>query len=165
MIQYVERNRARYEATDLDFVLSDYESLNSTEPFDCALFYDSLHRAVDERAALQSVFRALRPGGVVITHEPGAGHSKSPVSLRAMELYGVTEKDMPPAHIRDVCREIGFSGFQFLPDPTLAIISMYGINLAALTRIHQPWWRRLMQLGRLFADKTLQHGGLCVITK
>jgi hypothetical protein len=72
---------------------------------------------------------------------------------------------MPPAHIRDVCREIGFSGFQFLPDPTLAIISMYGINLAALTRVHQPWWRRLLQLGRLFADKTLQHGGLCVITK
>lgn len=165
MLQYAERNRARYEATDLDFVLSDYESLNFAEPFDCAVFYDSLHHAVDERSALQSVFRALRPGGIVITHEPGAGHSKSPDSLRAMELYGVTEKDMPPSHIRDLCREIGFSGFQFLPDPTLAIISMYGINLAALTRIQQPWWRRLLQLGRLFADKTLQHGGLCVITK
>ena len=36
MIQYAERNRARYEATDLDFVLSDYESLNFTKPFDCA---------------------------------------------------------------------------------------------------------------------------------
>ena len=56
MIQYAERNRARYEAADLDFVLSDYESLNFTEPFDCAVFYDSLHHAVDERAALQSVY-------------------------------------------------------------------------------------------------------------
>jgi SAM-dependent methyltransferase len=165
MIQYAERNRARYEAANLDFVLSDYESLNFSEPFDCAVFYDSLHHAVDERAALQSVFRALRPGGVLITHEPGSGHSKSPDSIRAMELYGVTEKDMPPIHIRDLCRTIGFSSFQFLPDPTLAIISMYGINLAALTRVHQPWWRRLLQLVRLFADQRLLHGGLCVITK
>jgi SAM-dependent methyltransferase len=165
MIDYAERNRARYEAADLEFVVSDYESLAFAEPFDCAVFYDSLHHAVDERAALRSVFRALRPGGILITHEPGAGHSKSPDSIRAMELYGVTEKDMAPAHIRDVCREIGFSQFRFLPDPTLTIISMYGINLAALTRVEQPWWRRVLQLGRLLADRTLQHGGLCVITK
>ena len=165
MIEYAERNRVRYEASDLEFVLSDYESLNFTDPFDCAVFYDSLHHAVDERAALESVHRALRPGGVLITHEPGAGHSKGPDSMRAMELYGVTEKDMPPSHIRDLCRAIGFSGFEFLPDPTLAIISMYGINLASLSRVSQPWWRRLLHLARLFADQRLQHGGLCLITK
>lgn len=165
MIQFAERNRSRYEAQSLDFVLSDYESLSFEEPFDCAVFYDSLHHAVDERAALESVFRALRPGGVLITHEPGAGHSKSPDSIRAMQLYGVTEKDMPPWHIRDVCLSIGYSSFRSLPDPTLVVISTYGINLAALTRIDQPWWRRLLQLGRLFADKTLQHGGLCIVTK
>jgi hypothetical protein len=72
---------------------------------------------------------------------------------------------MPPSYIRDVSRAIGFSGFEFLPDPTLAIISMYGINLASLSRVPQPWWRRLLQLSRLFADQRLQHGGLCVITK
>jgi SAM-dependent methyltransferase len=165
MIRHAERNRARYEATGLDFVLSDYEHLSFSEPFDCAVFYDSLHHAVDERAALECVFRALRPGGVLVTHEPGAGHSKSPDSLRAMELYGVTEKDMPPWHVRDLCRAIGFSDFQFLPDPTLAIISMYGINLAAMTRIHQPWWRRLLQLARLLADQRLEHCGLCLITR
>jgi hypothetical protein len=82
-----------------------------------------------------------------------------------MELYGVTEKDMPPHHIRDLCRSIGYSGFEFLPDPTLAIIGLYGINLAAMTRTAPPWWRRLLNLGRLFADNRLQHGGLCVITK
>lgn len=165
MIRYAERNRERYEATGLDFVLSDYESLNFSEPFDCAVFYDSLHHATDEKAALESVYRALRPGGVLVTHEPGAGHSKSPDSLRAMELYGVTEKDMAPIHIRDLCRQIGYSRFEFLPDPTLAVIAMYGINLAALKRIEQPWWRRLLQIGRLFADRRLQNGGICVITK
>jgi SAM-dependent methyltransferase len=165
MIRYAERNRARYEAKDLDFVVSDYESLNFEEPFDCAVFYDSLHHAVDERAALTSVYRALRPGGVLITHEPGAGHSKSPDSMRAMELYGVTEKDMPPAHIRDLCRQIGFSKFEFLLDPTLAVISVYGINLATLQHKARAWWRRPITLARLLLDRRLKTGGLCVITK
>ena len=165
MIRYAERNRERYGATDLDFVLSDYESLNFTELFDCAVFYDSLHHAIDEKSALETVHRALRPGGILITHEPGAGHSTSPDSLRAMELYGVTEKDMAPSHIRDLCQQIGYSRFEFFPDPTLAIIAIYGINLAGLTRIEQPWWRRLLQVGRLFTDRRLQHGGICVITK
>ncbi|MEO8186918.1 MAG: methyltransferase domain-containing protein [Burkholderiaceae bacterium] len=165
MIRFAERNRARYEASDLEFVVSDYESLNFAEPFDCAVFYDALHHAVDERAALESVYRALRPGGVLVTHEPGAGHSKSPDSVKAMELYSVTEKDMPPAHIRDLCKQIGYSNFRFLLDPTQAIIAAYGINMAALERVNRPWWRRLASVVRLLLDRRLQEGGLCVITK
>lgn len=170
MIDYAERNRARYEARNLDFIVSDYESMNFDEPFDCAVFYDSLHHAVDERAALLSVYRALRPGGILVTHEPGAGHAKSPDSLRAMKLFGVTEKDMPPSHIRDLCKEIGFSKFEFLLDPTLAIISVYGLNLATLQ--HQSlrdqvriWWRPPITLARLLLDRRLNTGGLCVLTK
>jgi SAM-dependent methyltransferase len=165
MIRYAERNRERYEAGNLDFIVSDYESIKLDGQFDCAVFYDSLHHAVDERAALASVYRALRPGGILITHEPGAGHSRSPDSIRAMELYGVTEKDMPPAHIRDLCREIGFSGFRSLLDPTLAIIGVYGINLATLQHGETPRWRRLAILLRQMLDRRLQIGGLCVITK
>jgi SAM-dependent methyltransferase len=165
MIAFAERNRERYEAEHLDFVLSDYESLNFAEPFDCAVFYDSLHHAVDERAALSCVYRALRPGGVLITHEPGEGHSKAPDSIRAMQLYGVTEKDMPPWHIRALAREIGYSRFDFLPDPTLAVLALYGVNLAALTRHEAPWWKRTLRTLRLFMDRRLGHGGLCVLTK
>jgi ubiquinone/menaquinone biosynthesis C-methylase UbiE len=165
MIEFAERNRTRYEAQNLDFVLSDYESLNFDEPFDCAVFYDSLHHAVDEKAALQSVYRALKPGGVLITHEPGTGHSQSADAKRAMELYGVTEKDMPPAHIRDVCRDIGFSSFEFLPDPTLTCMFTHSINLVSLTRMQFPLWRRLRHLFRLFTDRELKDGGLCIITK
>lgn len=170
MIDYAERNRDRYEAKSLDFIISDYESMKFDEPFDCAVFYDSLHHAVDERAALLSVYRALRPGGILVTHEPGAGHSKSPDSLRAMELFGVTEKDMPPYHIRDLGMEIGFSKFEFLLDPTLAIISVYGLNLATLQHHSlrdqvRVWWRRPVTLARLLLDRRLKTGGLCVLTK
>jgi SAM-dependent methyltransferase len=165
MIHWAKRNKRRYEAEHLDFVVGDYETLNFSEPFDTAVFYDSLHHASDERAALESAFRALRPGGTLVTHEPGSGHSKSPESLRAMELYGVTEKDMPPARIRDLCRQVGFSRFEFLPDPTLAVIAMYGINLSTLKQIDRPWWRRAARILRLVTDWKLQRGGICVITK
>ena len=60
MIRFAEQNKTRYEASQLEFIVSDYESMSFSEPFDCAVFYDSLHHAVDERAALQSVYRALR---------------------------------------------------------------------------------------------------------
>jgi SAM-dependent methyltransferase len=165
MIRFAERNRARYEASQLEFIVSDYESMSFSEPFDCAVFYDSLHHAVDERAALQSVYRALRPGGVLITHEPGVGHSKSADAINAMQLYGVTEKDMPPAHIRDLCAEIGYSSFNVHLDPTQAVIAVYGINLAAMQPVDLPWWRRAISLLRLLRHQRLQIGGLCVITK
>jgi len=165
MIALAERNRARYEAENLDFVLSDYESLNFDDPFDCAVFYDSLHHAVDERAALASVYRALRPGGVLITHEPGAGHSQSGEAKRAMALYGVTEKDMPPAHIRDVCKSIGFSSFEFLPDPALTMMMTHKINIVSLTRVHLSLYYRMRHLLKWFTDRDLQDGGICIVTK
>jgi len=165
MIRFAERNRDRYEARNLEFITSDYESMEFEESFDCAVFYDSLHHAVDERAALMSVYRALRPGGVLITHEPGTGHSKSADSIRAMKLYGVTEKDMPPAHIRDLCAGIGFSKFRFLPDPTLVVIGVYGLNLATMQDKARSWWKRPLTLARLLLDRRLKTGGLCVITK
>lgn len=165
MIQYAQRNRARYEAQDLEFVCADYESLAFTNPFDCAVFYDALHHAVDEYAALASVFRCLRPGGVLITHEPGVGHSTSPDSIRAMELYGVTEKDMPPSLIKDLCQKIGYSEFDFFPDPGLAVRSVYGIDLNKHARTRKSWWRRMVKTGRLLKDQRLKHGGICIVVK
>ena len=57
----------------VDFIESDYESASFPCEFDCAVFYDSLHHADDERAALRLAFDVLKPGGVLITHEPGGG--------------------------------------------------------------------------------------------
>src|SRR5882724_7528324 len=35
----------------LQFLVSDYEDLRFTEEFDCAVFFDALHHAVDEKLA------------------------------------------------------------------------------------------------------------------
>lgn len=115
----VELARGLAQETDappsLEFVCSDYESLDFHEKFDCVVFFDCLHHADDERAALASAWRALKPGGLVITHEPGEGHSTAPHSIQAMELYGVNERDMPPALIIRQARAVGFRDWRIYP--------------------------------------------------
>jgi SAM-dependent methyltransferase len=117
MISLSEENRAATALRSLSFVQSDYESLNFREEFDCAVFFDSLHHAVDEAAAIRSAFNALKPGGVLITHEPGEGHATTPASIEAMERYGVTERDMPPYLIIRRGREAGFGESAVFPMP------------------------------------------------
>jgi len=103
--------------TNVSFVANDYEALNFDGEFDNAVFFDSLHHAVDERAALESAFRALKPGGVCVTREPGVGHAEAEHSLHAIQQYGVTEKDMPPSRIAELAFEIGFRQVNVYPFP------------------------------------------------
>ncbi len=112
MIALANKNKERYRVENVTFMVSDYETLMFNEEFDCAIFYDALHHAVDEEAAIAKVYQALRPNGICITVEPGEGHSQSNESQEAMSLYGVTEKDMPPHHIIDIGKSIGFRQFR-----------------------------------------------------
>ena len=102
---------------NLRFVVGDYESLGFTSEFDCAIFYDSLHHAEDERRAMASVYGALKPGGVCVTLEPGEGHADQPTSLEVAEKYGVVERDMPPNLIIAAGGAAGFREFQVFPRP------------------------------------------------
>ncbi len=112
MINLANENKALYHVEDrVTFIVGDFETLPFANEFDAALFYDSLHHAVDERAALDKAYHALKPDGACITVEPGEGHSQDPVSQRVVAEFGVTEKDMPPHHIMRLGREIGFRRF------------------------------------------------------
>jgi SAM-dependent methyltransferase len=104
-------------ATGVQFVEADYEGFKSERSFDYALFYDSLHHAEDERAAVESAWRALRPGGVLFAFEPGRGHSRDPRALHAVETYGVHEKELPPSKVWKLGRQVGFRRALFLPIP------------------------------------------------
>lgn len=144
MIAAAQSQPGRQELANLRFIVSDYESLSCEAQFDCAVFFDSLHHAVDERAALASAHRALRPGGVLVTHEPGEGHAESPSTKAAAQRYGVTEKDMPPRHIVALARDIGFRGSRILASPErivrlgMAIGGSGRLERLARYRILQP---------------------------
>lgn len=121
MIALANQNLAREPGLNLKFVVGDFESMPFSQEFEVAIFYDSLHHAVNERAALAKAYQALTPGGVCITVEPGEGHSQDPHAQEAVRLFGVTEKDMSPGHIIDLGKGIGFREFkiyrrQFAPD-------------------------------------------------
>jgi SAM-dependent methyltransferase len=115
MIYHAKQNRDREQLANLDFVNCDYESMNFQAEFDCAVFFDCLHHAVDEVSALASVYQALKPGGICITSEPGEGHAQHPTSIHAMQSLGVTERDMPPWLIRRAAKQVGFRQVSIYP--------------------------------------------------
>jgi SAM-dependent methyltransferase len=94
--------------SNVRFHVGDYESVEAGESFDGVLFFDALHHAEDEKAALASVHRVLRKGGVCVASEPGRGHSSTPEAIRAIEQFGVNEKDMPPTHVATVTQGLSF---------------------------------------------------------
>lgn len=116
-IALARANQEEQRVGNLSFVVSDYEDMGFDSPFDCAVFFDSLHHAVDEKAALRSVFKALKPGGICVASEPGWGHSKSVSAREAIKKYNVTEKDMPPFRVRRIAQCIGFRRFEVYPFP------------------------------------------------
>jgi SAM-dependent methyltransferase len=119
MIHQADLCRDREELDNLRFVVSDYEEMGFEEEFDAAVFVDALHHAVDEELAIRMVYKALKPGGVCITSEPGKGHATAPGSVEAVRKYGVTERDMPPETIIAAGRKAGFRKFTVYPRASL----------------------------------------------
>ena len=117
MIHHANQARDKEGLTNLRFMVLDYEDLPFDEEFDCAVFFDSLHHAVDEELAIMKTFRALKAGGVCIASEPGTGHREAAISRNAVEKFNVTEKDMPPEQIVNLGRKAGFSRFRVFPHP------------------------------------------------
>lgn len=115
MIDVAQELNEREGLPHLGFQVADYETMETRGDFDIAVFFDSLHHAINEEAALRMAYESLKPGGICITSEPGRGHSQSAKSQSAMERFGVTEKDMPPARIIALARKIGFQKFQVFP--------------------------------------------------
>lgn len=86
----------------------DYETGPIPEGFNIAVIYDALHHAEDELSVLRNIYNVLSDGGIMVTIEPGAGHSTSEDSLEVMRKYGTTEKDMPFFHQKKLMHKAGF---------------------------------------------------------
>jgi SAM-dependent methyltransferase len=107
------------------FVVADYESFTPDAQFDYVIFYDSLHHAEDEMAAMRCAHSVLRPGGAMIAFEPRDGHSQTSTSIAAIEKYRVHEKDMPVSRIAQLGEKAGFSRHLILPRSHELMRSLY----------------------------------------
>ena len=114
------------------FAVADTEALPYDAEFDAVVFFDSLHHATDEAAAMRGAFRALRRGGVCIALEPGRGHAEK--SRMVDETYDVTDKDMPPSRIVRLGRAAGFSRSRIAPAPQQLGKALYGARGPAIVR-------------------------------
>lgn len=162
----IEAGRRMKEAQgigNLDFVVGDYESLAFREEFDIVVFFDCLHHAVDEVSALASAYRALKPGGIVITSEPGWGHERR--SADVIAEFGVTERDMHPAKIIRGAKKVGFRNFNVVPRASYLYISLYRRKshgmLGRLLRI--PGMRTLLGMAMVLFSK--HQSGIVVLQK
>jgi len=141
MIEHALYNKERYQVDTAEFVACDYESMPFEEEFDGALFFDSLHHSVSETDALRMVHRALKPGGVCVTSEPGRGHADSADARHAVETYQVTERDMPPERIIRAGRQVGFRRFCVYPHTKPLSLLVFGAYPDS--RLHKlPTWLR-----------------------
>lgn len=148
---------------NLDFVVADYESLSFENEFDVAVFFDCLHHSLDEVKALNSAYRALKPGGICITSEPGLGHARR--SKEVMKEFGTTERDMHPARIIRAGRKSGFRCVGVYPHASELYISLYRTHHAG--RVSQllkiPGLR---SLAALFSILVYRHiAGITVLQK
>lgn len=116
-IEIAREMAAEARLANVDFVAEDYETFSAADAFDVVLFYDALHHAEDEEAALRVAHRALKSGGLLLAIEPGEGHGASEGARHAVATYGVHEKDMPPKKVWAIARRIGFRQKLFLPYP------------------------------------------------
>lgn len=162
---------SRRHLPDLRFQVGDYEEMAFDDEFDAAVFCASLHHAVDEELALRRVLAALRPGGVCVACEPGAGHQASPAAKEAVRRCRVTEKDMPPARIIALGTKVGFVRCRIVPHPLdLALTTSPPVRPRQSFRSvigSLPFARPVLLLRRLlhFVRALPHRGGVVVLEK
>lgn len=163
-----QARRARDErgCANVDFAVADYESFAPAGRFDYAIFHDALHHASDEEMALRCACAALRPGGAAIVIEPGRGHSAAASSRRAIETWGVTEKDMPPSHVVAVAKRAGFRRHLVLPSPHQHNLAFYRRTYHRYTSAWDFFGRRVLASIRAFRRNLFDRDhGLVILWK
>lgn len=168
-IAHARRYAKEHGIPGVKFVAGDYETMDFGGRFAAVVFFDSLHHAVDETAALRVAYRALKPGGICITSEPGTGHAAQEQSQEAIAKYGVTEKDMPPKRIIKVGKRAGFSQAETFADAALLSRAAYRqpVSGAKKRLLGAPVIGGLARSASLLHAMTLnkRHWGIVVLTK
>jgi SAM-dependent methyltransferase len=97
-------------------VAGDLEQLPFRDAcFPKAVCLNAFHHLPDRPAGLREIRRVLEPGGQVVFSEPGRGHADAATSTRAIEEFGVTEREILAEAFLAECRDAGFSDVRIKP--------------------------------------------------
>jgi SAM-dependent methyltransferase len=111
--------------------------------------FDALHHAPNPADVIREFARILKPGGIAAFSEPGARHSRSPMSQFEMRTYSVVENDIDVHALWRTAQEHGFSAIKlavFNGPPFYVSLAEFEDFLAAgqtserwltATRVHQ----------------------------
>jgi SAM-dependent methyltransferase len=147
-----------------DFVVADSENLPFENEFDAVIFFGSLHHSLDEQAAVNSAYRALKPGGRCIASETGPHHAEGAAEIS--RRFDVTDKDMPPKVILKLGKAAGFRKRRVYVRP-----DELGRYLFLPTSASDPFKTRLMRswpfrwFAQLRLGFKLHNSGLVVMDK
>ena len=92
----------------IKFVAADIEKISFKNQFDRVLIYDGLHHCPDEKKVLKNIFKALKPGGMVLVVEPNKRHGRDKNVQEISKKFGVLEKGYSPLYLKKILTKIGF---------------------------------------------------------
>jgi SAM-dependent methyltransferase len=123
-------------------VCGDAEALPfRTATFDRVLCLNAMHHVPSVPAALREVARVVRPDGLAVFSEPGAGHARRADSVRAVQDFGVREAEVDSEVFLGQCREAGFP--HAVLEPFAHVVPGHG-----LTADHWRTWHELASTAR-----------------
>lgn len=161
--------------TRVHFQKADLRDLPWQGHFDLVTCVDILEHIEDDRRALAGLFRALRPGGILVLHVPSL-YRRYPVFRKAMN-FDVPTHVRPGYEAEDIVgkvREAGFEvrdhGFTYGFLETLANNLSYMITKAnkenrELYALAFPWLNAIGWLGRHARPKALGAGVFVIARK
>jgi 2-polyprenyl-3-methyl-5-hydroxy-6-metoxy-1,4-benzoquinol methylase len=105
--------KLRFEIAGMETVAATVGPKNH---YDAVLMFEALHHAFDWRAAVQSAFACLRPGGwILICNEPNILHTF--ISYRTAKLAGTHEIGFSRGELQRQLAAIGFTEVKYLGSP------------------------------------------------
>jgi SAM-dependent methyltransferase/uncharacterized protein YbaR (Trm112 family) len=107
---YLEIGIKRIGSVRPHLVVGDVENLPiACNTADAILAYESFHHIPDRRRAMGAYDRILKDEGTVILAEPGGAHETAPVSVDAMQRYGILERGMELDDVKGYARGTRFT--------------------------------------------------------
>ncbi len=104
----IAKERTKKEGLKINFLVSDIEKIDFENQFDRVLSYDALHHCPNELEVLKNIYKALKPGGLVLIVEPNKKHYHNKKTQKIAQRFGILEKGYTPYYLKREMKKIGF---------------------------------------------------------